>query len=583
MMASQESCYIALLGLAEHFRSSSPPDILKCIQCLQAVLTIKLPPKVEARTHFQIGSVLHTYTKNLDLAIQHLEQAWNISCKSKIDDDFVFKAASTLADHYLSQGWKHLSISILKSSVEVSQNSVFWHCRLLFQLAQIYMSEGMYEPSNKLLGIGVDYARMTSTKYNEVLFLTSRCLVLFIDKNFPDGIDVLEQIHSVLDDWEGDISQKTYLEGFFLVLKVCHHLALGRVKTAEPFLKRLQKNILEVMCLSPDTMDRALKTGTAFSWMPKNHLRVLVYAVTVMHHMQGGCVNKALKYAEKTLVEISKQKTAKRSHFLDVLEVMCIEHMVMCEIVAGRNCRALNLISQVRLLCTNHSTLLELHSPQLHTLLGLYAMAVDCFADAELQFKTAMDLSVNEELKTFLNLNLAVLYITENRKSGMNDLLMNINPANFPSCSQSMKTAAYLIFGLLELLEGRYNDATKFFKEVVKMANAEYTRRLTSCSLVLLGHVYLTQDMRQECLGILTAAMELICTTGDVLVRLRALSVFKELYKISLDAQSEAKSSETHSSLSEALVLDRSQALKMPEHSLVYWTSGDVPPYSSCD
>lgn len=55
---------------------------LKCnlIQCfvsgLQALFTFKpVPPKMEARTHLQIGQVLMGYTKNIDLARSHLEQA----------------------------------------------------------------------------------------------------------------------------------------------------------------------------------------------------------------------------------------------------------------------------------------------------------------------------------------------------------------------------------------------------------------------------------------------------------------------------------------------------------------------------
>lgn len=75
MTSSQDACYISLLGLAEYFRTSTPPDIKKCIQCLQALFTFKPPLKVEARTHLQLGQILMAYTKNTDLAKNHLEQA----------------------------------------------------------------------------------------------------------------------------------------------------------------------------------------------------------------------------------------------------------------------------------------------------------------------------------------------------------------------------------------------------------------------------------------------------------------------------------------------------------------------------
>ena len=70
-----EPWYLALLGFAEHFRTSSPPKIRLCVHCLQAVFQFKPPPRVEARTHLQLGSVLYRHTKNSELAQTHLEKA----------------------------------------------------------------------------------------------------------------------------------------------------------------------------------------------------------------------------------------------------------------------------------------------------------------------------------------------------------------------------------------------------------------------------------------------------------------------------------------------------------------------------
>lgn len=70
-----ESWYLALLGLAEHFRTSSPPKVRLCVHCLQAVLPRKPPARMEARTHLQLGSVLYHHTRNGDQARGHLEKA----------------------------------------------------------------------------------------------------------------------------------------------------------------------------------------------------------------------------------------------------------------------------------------------------------------------------------------------------------------------------------------------------------------------------------------------------------------------------------------------------------------------------
>ena len=73
-----EAWYAALLGLAEHFRTSNPPDVKHCVHCLQTVFTFKPTPSIEARTHLQIGTVLSNHTKNIDLALSHLDRAVSI-------------------------------------------------------------------------------------------------------------------------------------------------------------------------------------------------------------------------------------------------------------------------------------------------------------------------------------------------------------------------------------------------------------------------------------------------------------------------------------------------------------------------
>lgn len=75
MATSQDAWYLSLLGFAEYFRTCNPPDIKKCIQCLHAVFTFKPPSRVEARTFLQLGNILLTHTKNVDLARNYLEQA----------------------------------------------------------------------------------------------------------------------------------------------------------------------------------------------------------------------------------------------------------------------------------------------------------------------------------------------------------------------------------------------------------------------------------------------------------------------------------------------------------------------------
>ena len=87
-----ESWYLALLGFAEHFRTSSPPKIRLCVHCLQAVFPFKPPQRIEARTHLQLGSVLYHHTKNSEQARSHLEKAVSVGWAAREEARVPFRA-----------------------------------------------------------------------------------------------------------------------------------------------------------------------------------------------------------------------------------------------------------------------------------------------------------------------------------------------------------------------------------------------------------------------------------------------------------------------------------------------------------
>jgi MAternally affected uncoordination len=71
-----------------------------------------------------------------------------------------------------------------------------------------------------------------------------------------------------------------------------------------------------------------------FIWMPKEHLYVLVYLVTVMHSMQGGYMDKAQKYTDKAFTQIEKLKSESSSnlHFLMHIQIIQPLHSFKLEL-----------------------------------------------------------------------------------------------------------------------------------------------------------------------------------------------------------------------------------------------------------
>ena len=64
---------------------------------------------------------------------------------------------------------------------------------------------------------------------------------------------------------------------------------------------------------------------------------------------------------------------------------MLLEHVIMCRLIMGKKTEALGEMAQMASLLSSDTRLQGLHDAQLHTLLGLYAMSMNCMDSAETQ------------------------------------------------------------------------------------------------------------------------------------------------------------------------------------------------------
>uniref|UniRef100_A0A8C4VZA9 MAU2 chromatid cohesion factor homolog n=2 Tax=Gopherus TaxID=38771 RepID=A0A8C4VZA9_9SAUR len=546
------SWYLALLGLAEHFRTSSPPKVRLCVHCLQAVLPRKPPARMEARTHLQLGSVLYHHTRNGDQARGHLEKAWLISQQIPQFEDVKFEAASLLSELYCQENSVDAAKPLLRKAIQISQQTPYWHCRLLFQLAQLHTLEKDLVSACDLLGVGAEYARVVGSEYTRALFLLSKGMLLLMERKLQEVHPLLTLCGQIVENWQGNPIQKESLRVFFLVLQVTHYLDAGQVKSVKPCLKQLQQCIQTISTLHDDEI---LPSNPAdlFHWLPKEHMCVLVYLVTVMHSMQAGYLEKAQKYTDKALMQLEKLKMLDCSPILSSFQVILLEHIIMCRLVTGHKATALQEISQVCQLCQQSPRLFSNHAAQLHTLLGLYCISVNCMDNAEAQFTTALRLTTHQELWAFIVTNLASVYIREgNRHQELYSLLERINPDhNFP--------------------------VRRFLRETLKMSNAEDLNRLTACSLVLLGHIFYVLGNHRESNNMVVPAMQLASKIPDMSVQLWSSALLRDLNKACGNAMDAHEAAQMHQNFSQQLLQDHIEACSLPEHNLITWTDGPPP------
>jgi len=581
MANSQDAYYLSLLALAECFRTQEPSNIKSCIQCLHAVITLKPPPKVEARTHLQLANLLIQYTKNTVQARDHLEQAWNMSMNIAGFDDVRFESASQLSKLLCTQeGGNSAAKTLLKRAVDLSRQSTTWHTKLIFQIAQISVNEQDYGGAGVWLQMGNEHSLQQGQTFEHMLFQLSKIMVLLLGgRNSQEADHMLGQMGQAVEQYSGTIPQKEHLRVFYLVLFVCHHLESGQVKTVKPALKQLQQSIQNIIQLAEqgeDTVDTS--TADTLVWLPREQLCVLVYMVSVMHSMQAGYMDKAHKYTEKALIQIDKLKgESGNSPLLEVLQLHLLEHSVICHLIMGSKAQAIKEINRIGKILINNPNLMQTHRAQLHTLLAIYSMSMNNPEAAELQFNAALRFSQNHELWTFINLNLAVVYLRSHREADFAAIMDRINPDSLPTQSHSLRAASFYVQGLHAFFTNRHNDGKRFLRESLKMANAEDLNRLTSCSLVLLGHIFLCVGNPREAANMVTPAMQLATKIPDLHLQLWASAILKDLYRQSGDSPRELESNQSHYMFSQTLLNDHVSASQLPEHKLINWTDGPFP------
>lgn len=232
---------------------------------------------------------------------------WELSENINGFDDVKFESASLLAQLYQQQNNSAMAKPILRKAIELSQHNIYWHSKLLFQIAQIHVNEKDYGLASELLQFGAEVSDQAEANYLKTLFLLSKAMLLIIERK-THSVQILSQVEGLLETIQ-NTHLKEYLRVFLLILQVIHYLQLGQIKTVKTILKQLQNNIqLIIAANSPSDEQVFQNPNEQFLWLPKEQLYVLVYLVTVSHSMMAGYMDKAQKYTEKALTQIEKLK-----------------------------------------------------------------------------------------------------------------------------------------------------------------------------------------------------------------------------------------------------------------------------------
>ncbi|XP_057300354.1 MAU2 chromatid cohesion factor homolog [Hydractinia symbiolongicarpus] len=577
--ALNETNYKTLLGLVEFFRLSQPPRLRETIHCLQATLSIEGLPQIEkARCRLNLAKLLLQHTRNVGHARGHLEEAHQISSyiKDIESDKIFFESTSTLATVYSEQNQGTLAKKILQKSLERSGTSPLknWHYRLIFQLSEAHAHDKEFSVAIELLSaLGEIRATENNHQYVRLLYMLSKCLLLLANKELPKFEQSLNQAEGVKKDFvarTNSIQRCETVKIFSGFLKLYYYIVTGRPKTGKEDLKELQKSI-QLLAATPDEVTSP-DDPEAFHWMPKDHLCILVYLVTVMHSMHSGLMARAIRHTEKALALIEKTKAVGNDNQMTLIfNLSLLEHAVMCKIVQGQGAQAIQEVEKACKICSLDPKLMTLMKPVIHALLGLYGMSMNLMADAEEQFKRALSLSNNQcDVYSLAALNLAIIYVREGpaRYMQLRQLLEGVDSDSVVR-SKNLHSSYFYMMGLKTFFSSKYDDSRKFLQESIRIANTEDLNRMTACALILLGHVVTSLQNPQEAVGLVVPAMQVANKIPDVYLQLWASSLMKDIYHMLGDVNHEREGGQLHNMYTTQLLHDHFTAGQRPEHALL--------------
>lgn len=438
--------------------------------------------------------------------------------------------------------------------------------------------------ASELLSIGADCADENNALYLKTQFLLNRILILIVERKSSDVNTLLNLANACLETIQNP-HLKEYSRVFHLILQVANSLQLGHVKSVKEILKQLQRIIQTIINTNwpPDEQIFGQHQTECFLWLTKEQLFVLVYVLTVSQSMISGFLEKTQKYTEKALTQIEKLKAQENKPILAIFQVTLLEHIALCRLIMGNKASALKEISSAKDIClaSPDKSLLKAHSSQLHCLLGLYAMSIDRQDRAEMQLLASLQETNSKELKFFINLNLAIIYLRTAQEEKLRTLLAHIAAEFIPNFSnQALLGSYYWVQGLNSYYKGSFHEAKRFLRESLKMGNAEDLNRLTSCSLVLLSQVFLSIGNSKEAMNMVVPALQLASKIPDVNVQLWGSSIQRQLYKMLGDVQQEREAFMQHQQYSQTLISDQYECTKLIEHNLLEWVSDDPLPNS---
>uniref|UniRef100_A0A8R1TN58 MAU2 chromatid cohesion factor homolog n=2 Tax=Onchocerca TaxID=6281 RepID=A0A8R1TN58_ONCVO len=570
---------ILLLEAAEFFRSHNPPKYKMAIKCLKACFKTLMTHEMTSFVNFQIGKLYFYYTKNIELARHHLEQAYHGMKEAGAEyTKYRIEIACSIAEVYMQLKIFEPVKQLLRKESVHSRDFPLIHARLLFLLAEIHGAMNDWNNASEIVEAGASLFNQLNDPALECYFRLSSAMIISMDLSREEELmKSIMEVSEKLVILNADNACLDYIKAFCCTVQICFFISAGLLKSTKICLRQLQTLVQTMKLTYGETTSAILPT---FDWMGKETLIALTYVLTVIQSLQTCQIERAHKYHSIAIRHITDMRRlmAKsnwpviRRGALDSLaafEIILLENISAAQLMLARPLETINVLGAMMERMRQSSDLFSHFEAQLHTLLGMYCWFVHLPDDAERQFQAALRTAKDTESWTVVNLSLAILYLMTCREADFYGLFERITPGKLQSSSFLLKASAHFVHALHSYLHSRLQEAKSHITDSVTIVRDEGVPRIQALATLLSAKL-----VAVDVPDMLIAANNFATKSSDHSLALWLNQIIYET-QMQYGHVEQAKSVKIKFDQMQAHISQAIQdAVNSPAHSLIQWEGG---------
>ncbi|VDK70417.1 unnamed protein product [Litomosoides sigmodontis] len=550
---------VLLLEGAEFFRAHNPPKYKMAIKCLKACFKTLMTHEMTSFVNFQIGKLYFYYTKNIELARHHLEQAYHGMKEAGAEyTKYRIEIACAIAEVYMQLKILEPVKQLLRKESAHSRDFPIIHARLLFLLAEIHRAMNDWNNASEIVEAGASLFNQLGDPALECYFRLSSAMIISMDLSREEELmKSIMEVSEKLVMLSADNACLDYIKAFCCTVQICFFISSGLLKSTKTCLRQLQTLVQTMKLTYSETAPVAWPT---FDWMGKETLIALTYVLTVIQSLQTCQIERCIahKYHSIAMRHITDmRRLMARSNWpvirrgaLDSLasfEIILLENISAAQLMLARPLETISVLAAMMERMKQSTDLFNHFEAQLHTLL------------------TAKD----TESWTVVNLSLAILYLMTCREADFYGLFERITPGKLQSSSSLLKASAHFVHALHSYLHSRLQEAKSHITDSVTIVRDEGVPRIQALATLLSAKL-----VAVDVPDMLIAANNFATKSSDHSLALWLNQIIYET-QMQYGHVEQAKSVKMKFDQIQAHISQAIQdAINSPNHSLIQWEGG---------